>query len=350
MAEYSGFFNCSEGMEDRVYDADDFANFFRLFLQNGVFAYSFTSLQVVPKSERTVTLKKGAALIDGYWYILDADMEFEISQNSTSSSRMTTIVCNLNKASKRIQAQTIDNPSYSGLPRNDGVNVDLVLCRITCKPSFTVIESTDIEDMRTDQDFCGWVTSILETTDLDALYTDIKNSFNTWFEEIKGKLGEDPATSLQQQINEIVNTKVNSVSELDGVDEQGRFVDALAVKALARDFVVEENVSDVSSMYRKWNSGLLEVWTSSLYAVPVNIAWGSCYRTASLTGKMYPVQFKEVPQVIATVKTDVNDAGWLVERQGERTNQAPDYYVVRPDQIGFSAKFYVSTYSTGRWK
>lgn len=117
-----------------------------------------------------------------------------------------------------------------------------------------------------------------------------------------------------------------------------------------KDYVVEESIDDLSSMYRKWNSGLLEVWLSALYSMPVNIAWGSCYRTDNANGKEYPVAFKEVPHVITSVKTDANDACWHVERQGERKDRTPDYYFVRPDQIGFSAKFYVSTYAVGRWK
>ena len=211
MAEYSGFFNCSEGMEDRVYDADDFANFFRRFLQNGIFAESFTSLQVVQKSGRTVTVKKGAALIDGYWYILDADMDVTINSNTGKSNRLTTVVCNLNKTNRVVKIVTLDSPSNSGLPRNDGVNKDLVLCKITCKPSFSSISGTDIEDTRTNETYCGWVTSILKTTDLDALYTDIKNSFNEWFNVIKGQISQDEAV--------LINQKIGNLNSLETTDK-----------------------------------------------------------------------------------------------------------------------------------
>lgn len=151
---------------------------------------------------------------------------------------------------------------------------------------------------------------------------------------------------ISQNGSEISDTK----ERVTNVEQRITDAEEDITDLIGRDYVLEEDFSNTASMYRKWNSGLLEVWTSSLYSMPVNNAWGGCYRSENAVGKMYPVSFKEVPQVLATVKTDVNDACWLVQRQGERTNQAPDYYFVRPDSIGFSAKFYVSTYSIGRWK
>ena len=62
MAEYSGFFNANEtqsGVYDRVYNAEDFAKYFALFVGNGVFINPANQLKVVPKTGLTVTVKAG---------------------------------------------------------------------------------------------------------------------------------------------------------------------------------------------------------------------------------------------------------------------------------------------------
>lgn len=216
MAEYSGFFNCTQGTSDRVYDADDFANFFSMFLNNGVFAESLSALQVSPRTGRTVTVKKGKALIDGYWYILDADKDVQINANTGSSVRITTVICNLNKTNRKITISTLDNPSNSGLPRDDGVNKDLVLCKITCKPSFSSISGTDIQDLRANNTYCGWVSSILETTDLESLYADIEETFNAWFNDIKDQISRDEAVQINQKIGNLTSLKTSTKSNLVG--------------------------------------------------------------------------------------------------------------------------------------
>lgn len=121
---------------------------------------------------------------------------------------------------------------------------------------------------------------------------------------------------------------------------------------LKADYIVENYVSDNSAMHRKWNSGLLEVWLASTTVVPVNIAWGSVFRSDNQIGKKYPAKAKFIapPIVTMSVKTDRSDVAWITPKDSESTTQLPSYYLVRGQRMDATAKYFVNAYAVGRWK
>lgn len=122
---------------------------------------------------------------------------------------------------------------------------------------------------------------------------------------------------------------------------------------LENDYIVENYVSgDNSAMYRKWNSGLLEVWLSSVTVIPVNIAWGNVFRSDNQNGKNYPekAKFITVPIVTMTVKTDLSDVAWITPKDSESKTRLPNYYLVRGARMDATAKYFINAYAVGRWK
>ena len=122
---------------------------------------------------------------------------------------------------------------------------------------------------------------------------------------------------------------------------------------ISKDFVVENYMSpNGSELYRKWNSGLLEVWLSSIETTSVNIPWGTVYRSESLPGRPYPsgANFIGVPIVTMAVKTDKSDVAWFALKDSESTTRLPNYYLLRGDKLSATAKYYVGAYAVGRWK
>ena len=105
MSEKSGFFNAlqSGGVYDRIYDASDFASYFSSFIGNGVFVSPVDQLKVVAKSGRTVTVKKGKAFIDGYYYELTEDKDITLSVNNTSQTVTDLIVRGFHKDALRFE-------------------------------------------------------------------------------------------------------------------------------------------------------------------------------------------------------------------------------------------------------
>ena len=63
--EKSSFFNSVSG--DRVYRAEEWAEYFASFIGNGVFPVPSSGLQVVAGSGMAVTVKTGKAWINGYF-------------------------------------------------------------------------------------------------------------------------------------------------------------------------------------------------------------------------------------------------------------------------------------------
>lgn len=122
---------------------------------------------------------------------------------------------------------------------------------------------------------------------------------------------------------------------------------------LKADYIVENYVSgDNSAMYRKWNSGLLEVWLASVTVVPVNIAWGNVFRSDNQVGKNYPEKAKFIapPIVTMTVKTDLSDVAWITPKDSESKTRLPNYYLVRGARMDATAKYFINAYAVGRWK
>lgn len=211
MAEKSGFFNALEsgGAYDRVYDANDFAEYFALFIGNGVFADPMNQLKVVPKSGLTVTLKKGNAFIDGYWYKLSEDMDFTLSPNGTSYAITDVIAVTLDKTNRVITAKKKERVSNI-TPVNDGVVHELIVASISLGVGVSSITEGMITDQRPYEDYCGFVTGTVDQIDAGEMFTQLEAQFNEWFNTIQGKLTSDVAGSLQTQIDDL-DQKIDDV-------------------------------------------------------------------------------------------------------------------------------------------
>lgn len=211
MAETSGFFNALEsgGTYDRVYDANDFAEYFALFIGNGVFADPMNQLKVVPKSGLTVTLKKGNAFIDGYWYKLSEDMDFTLSPNGTSYAITDVIAVTLDKTNRVITAKKKEQVS-SIVPVNNGVVHELIVASISLGVGVSSVTEGMITDQRPYEDYCGFVTGTVDQIDAGEMFTQLEAQFNEWFSTIQGKLTSDVAGSLQTQIDDL-DQKIDDV-------------------------------------------------------------------------------------------------------------------------------------------
>nr|DAH54924.1 MAG TPA: Receptor Binding Protein [Caudoviricetes sp.] len=216
MAEKYGFFNAnknSDGSYDRTYDASDFSSFFKRLVGNGVFDGTGTGLQVVAKSGRTVTLKAGAAYINGYWYELTEDMTFTLSVNSGASTRTDLIVLQWSLVNRSITATVRSGVSTVSANRSSSL-YELVLADIKVGVSATEVTNASIHDDRQDKNLCGIVTGLIDQLDVTEAFKQMNAQFNEWFDTIKGQLSTDAAGNLQTQIdntNKKITTEVNNL-------------------------------------------------------------------------------------------------------------------------------------------
>lgn len=251
MAEYSGFFNANEtqsGVYDRVYNAEDFAKYFALFVGNGVFINPANQLKVVPKTGLTVTVKAGKAFIDGYWYVLDEDMDIKLSVNGTAKKVNDLILCVLDKSRRTIRVKKRENASVLS-PTNNGTVHELVLAIVSVGVGVSTLNSGNITDTRPDNTYCGYVGALVEQVDFGNLFEQMESQFNAWFDGMKGQLTKDAAGNLQTQINEL---KQNVEKGLKDVKTQ----------ILGKTAVVRSNVTSNGGAYAGFSLNMPSGFTS----------------------------------------------------------------------------------------
>lgn len=212
MAQTSGFFESvidETGNYDRVYYANQFAQYFATFISNGVFAEPTNQLKVeaLGAGDISVMVRKGMAFINGYWFKLDTNMTVKLSTPSGNYSRWDAIVVRCSMANRTItievkEGEYDDNPAKPSITKTDET-VELCLAYIFVEKGTVEIYAEDITDTRSDETLCGFVASLVQQLTTGQLFDQYTAIFDKWFNEVKGKMGDDPATSLQEQIYEI---------------------------------------------------------------------------------------------------------------------------------------------------
>lgn len=239
MAESYGFFDAEElvgGGYDREYLAEQFANYFKLFIGNGVFASPTNQLKVVAGTGLNIILKSGWAFINGYWYYNDDDLEIPVPANTTAQTVTSGVFIQFNAADRTIH--TIIGTGRTQVDR-DAPYYELKIADIALPTATTAITDAMITDTRTNENVCGFVKGLLEgvipTNDLFAQYTSM---FMDWFDRMKGQLSEDAAGNLQSEIDNIpVVQVVEELSDIESMTEfDGEAAGAKAVKGLYQAF------------------------------------------------------------------------------------------------------------------
>ena len=219
--ERCGFFDANLVGEqyDRVYLAAQFTAYFASFIGNGVYAEHSNQLQVVamPTPQMQVGVEKGQGWINGYWYENTDTMHLPIEVADGVLNRTDPIVLRLGIAERNMwlmvkKGTPAINPTAPEVTRTADY-YDLQLATVSIPASSIRITQAQIQDTRMNQDVCGWVTGVVKQLDTTTLFNQFETyfqefkennqaDFDTWFENIKGQLGEDVAGNLQNQIDE----------------------------------------------------------------------------------------------------------------------------------------------------
>lgn len=210
MSETSGFFeaklNSVTNEYDRVYYAEQFANYFKLFIGNGVFASPTDQLLVEADSGMNIIVNSGWAFINGYWYNNSDNLTINIPVNTQSVERTDIVVARYDNASRDIHIEYLDGESSI---RRDGSYYDLLLATVTVPVGSSVITDAVIKDNRSNENVCGFVKGLVDVVTTDDLFKQYEAQFNEWFTKIKNSLDGDIAGNLQNEIEEITETEFN---------------------------------------------------------------------------------------------------------------------------------------------
>lgn len=216
--EKFGFFNSINN--DRVYDAEDFALFFKKYFTNGIFN---GGLSVVNATGMTINVNAGDANINGYRYTNDDNLELTLNIGDAQYTRIDNISIRLDLDQRKIST-IIDEgiPSSSPVakdPQRSSLYYDLVIARISIPAGTTEISSSMIEDTRFNNNLCGIVEGAVKQIDTTDVFNQYQAYFNEWFKNIQTQLEGDVAGNLQNQINSINNSLISFETEEEMEEE-----------------------------------------------------------------------------------------------------------------------------------
>lgn len=214
MAWESGFFNSVNG--DRTYNADKFNEIFEGLLSNGVFQNVGDMLAVQPNSGMTIQIATGRGWFSNHWVKNTAIKLLTLEGSDNVLNRYAGIVVKVDKSTSVRDVQVYikysdfaTNPVRPTMTRNELVN-EYCLAYVYIPAKATVITSSNIEDTRPDSELCGWVTGLVEQLDFNTMYTQFKDLFNEWFNQLVDTLDENTEAMLVNALPTSVNITLAS--------------------------------------------------------------------------------------------------------------------------------------------
>lgn len=185
----SGFYNSLNG--DRKYSADDFNEYFEGILSKGILPNVGDSFAVAPGSGMEVTISEGRAVdSSGHWFKLSAPITLELDPADVITSRNDIICIRFdNRLEKREVSVEVKKDVGNVLSSADGSSEieELYLAKITIPKNTHTLTSANITDLRANNELCGYVCGLVNQIDTTMMY----NSFNSWFDSVKGRFSQD---------------------------------------------------------------------------------------------------------------------------------------------------------------
>lgn len=203
----------TDGKYDRAINSATYRKLLSKYFTTGVFPNPSTQFQVYATTGLNLTVKAGSANIEGVFVQMDTDQSITI-ETASSQPRIDRVVLK-HDDSQEVRAVTLEvkkgtpasNPQAQALERTSSV-YEIALADVYVGASATSISQSNITDVRLDSNLCGIVSATITSIDTTTFFEQMTDDFNTWFEGIKGTLGEDTAGNLLNLINEIKETYV----------------------------------------------------------------------------------------------------------------------------------------------
>lgn len=227
MAEFYRFFDST--LDDiREYNADEFAEYFRLVLTSGIYNGG-TNLQVVASGgNMTVDVMDGFANINGYLYKVSGGVTLPIEPAHNTYDRIDRIVIRWDKreASRFIKVMVLkgveaENPVVPAITR-EGEIYELAIAQVRVTAGKSYISGSNVTDERLNAEVCGLINSQIQAdtteifnqfqawfiertaqyeTEWDAWEIREKADFQAWLDSLAEIMNENVATNLQTQID-----------------------------------------------------------------------------------------------------------------------------------------------------
>lgn len=185
----SGMFTSVNG--DRKYTSAFFAEYFASFIGNGVFPNPSTNTQVLAGTGMNVSVQQGKAWIDGYILYVDNPQSLTLDTGDNLLPRIDKIVIRLDKINREIvlavkKGTPATNPVAPSLQR-DGDMHELGIANVRVDKAASVINQSNITDLRLNSNECGIVKGTIEEIDTTTLF----NQYQSWIAQKKAEYDAD---------------------------------------------------------------------------------------------------------------------------------------------------------------
>lgn len=187
--EKYGFFDSIEGEDERLYTADEFAEYFRQVISTGILNGGENLQVVCTGTDMSIQIKQGYAWLEGYLYKIDTeDLGKELATADPVLDRVDRVVIRLDKQLEHRYVKAFvlkGTPAAPALTRDENIyEISLAQIRIVAGKSF--IEQSEITDERLDSNVCGLANSLIK-----ADTTEIFNQFNLFLSNFKVEKNAD---------------------------------------------------------------------------------------------------------------------------------------------------------------
>ena len=229
-------------LDNTPYEAKDMGTYLATRTR-GVFSAE-SNLTVTPgENGLSVSVSPGLAWLkwSDYWgtaALQEQALTLALDTADGALKRIDAIVCRLDKVNNRAEIVVKKGaPSSAPIvvpPVRDANYDELYIATVLIGAGVISISASAITDQRLNEEYCGLMrdgvtgipTASLHaqaqqiltelTSTLDAQIVQQSSEFDAWFEDLKGKLGEDPATALQQQVDNLNAAAVGDSFKLKG--------------------------------------------------------------------------------------------------------------------------------------
>lgn len=194
MAIESYFFNALQTGDayDRTYSAEDFTNYLKLLVGNGVFPNPSTQLQVRASSGMQVIVGAGSGWIDGHKMDNTSDLILTIESSDVLLDRIDRVIFYVDYSTRNMGIDVLKgtlstSPVAPTLTRNE-TRYEMSLATVRIGKQTNAITNSVITDTRMDSDVCGMVQGLIQQADTSTLFKQWDEGFNAWFNDVKETL------------------------------------------------------------------------------------------------------------------------------------------------------------------
>lgn len=194
MAINSYFFNAvlSDGVYDRIYNAEDVTSYLDLLVGNGVFPNPSTNLQVRAATGMNVIVGAGAGWINGHKMVNTADLTLAIDAADVVLNRIDDVIFYVDLTTRTMGVEVLkgtaaSTPVAPTLTRTAN-RYEMCLAQIAVNKQTSAITASMITDTRGNSTLCGFVQGLIQQVDTTTLFQQWQAGFESWFDEVKDEL------------------------------------------------------------------------------------------------------------------------------------------------------------------